>query len=37
LRQEKARPLLEHIKTAIEAARIDALPKSPLAKLATTP
>jgi transposase len=32
LRQEKARPLLEQIKTAIEAARIDALPKSPLAK-----
>ena len=32
LRQEKARPLLEQIKTAIEVARIDALPKSPSAK-----
>jgi transposase len=32
LRLQKARPLLEQIKTAIEAARIDALPKSPLAK-----
>jgi hypothetical protein len=29
LRLQKARPLLEQIKTAIEAARIDALPKSP--------
>ena len=33
LRHEKARPLLEQIKTAIKAARIDALPKSPLAKV----
>ena len=32
LRLQKARPLLEQIKTAIESARIDALPKSPLAK-----
>jgi transposase len=32
LRLQKARPLLEQIETAIEAARIDALPKSPLAK-----
>jgi hypothetical protein len=32
LRLEKARPLLEQIKAAIVAARIDALPKSPLAK-----
>jgi Transposase IS66 family len=32
LRLQKARPLLKQIKTAIEAARIDALPKSPLAK-----
>ena len=32
LRLQKARPLLEQIKTAIEAARIDVLPKSPLAK-----
>jgi transposase len=32
LRLQKARPLLEQIKTAIETARIDALPKSPLAK-----
>ena len=31
LRLQKARPLLQQIKTAIEAARIDALPKSPLA------
>jgi hypothetical protein len=32
LRLQKAMPLLEQIKAAIEAARIDALPKSPLAK-----
>ena len=32
LRLQKARPLLEQIKRAIEAVRIDALPKSPLAK-----
>ena len=32
LRLQKARPLLEQIETAIEAARIDAPPKSPLAK-----
>jgi hypothetical protein len=32
LRLQKARPLLEQIKTAIESARIDALPKNPLAK-----
>ena len=32
LRLQKARPLLEQIKAAIEAARIDALPKSPLAE-----
>ena len=32
LRLQKARPLLEQIKAAIVAARIDALPKSPLAK-----
>jgi transposase len=32
LRLEKAGPLLEQIKAAIVAARIDALPKSPLAK-----
>jgi len=31
LRLQKAGPLLEQIKTSIEAARIDALPKSPLA------
>jgi transposase len=32
LRLEKAGPLLEQIKAAIVPARIDALPKSPLAK-----
>jgi transposase len=32
LRLEKAKPMLEQIKAAIVAARIDALPKSPLAK-----
>jgi len=32
LRQQKARPLLEQIKAAIEAARIHALPSSALAK-----
>jgi transposase len=32
LRSEKAQPLLEQIKTAIQAARGDALPKSALAK-----
>ena len=32
LRLEKAKPLLEQIKTAIHAARGDALPKSALAK-----
>jgi transposase len=32
LRLEKAAPMLEQIKAAIVAARIDALPKSPLAK-----
>jgi hypothetical protein len=32
LRLEKAGPMLEQIKAAIVAARIDALPKSPLAK-----
>jgi hypothetical protein len=32
LQQEKARPLLEQTKTAIQAARGDALPKSALAK-----
>jgi transposase len=32
LRLEKAKPLLEQIKTAIHAARVDALPKSALAK-----
>ena len=32
LRLEKAKPLLEQIKTAIQAARGDALPKSALAK-----
>jgi transposase len=32
LRQDKARPLLEQIKASIQAARIDALPKSALAK-----
>ena len=31
LRLEKAGPMLEQIKAAIVAARIDALPKSPLA------
>src|SRR5215469_8391312 len=32
LRLEKAKPLLEQIKAAVQAARIDALPKSALAK-----
>jgi transposase len=32
LRLEKAKPLLEEIKTAIQAARSDALPKNALAK-----
>jgi transposase len=32
LRMEKSKPLLDQIKTAIEAARADALPKSALAK-----
>jgi hypothetical protein len=32
LRLEKAKPLLEQIKTAIQTARSDALPKSALAK-----
>jgi transposase len=32
LRQDKARPLLEQIQASIHAARIDALPKSALAK-----
>jgi transposase len=32
LRLEKAKPLLEQIKTAVQAARGDALPKSALAK-----
>jgi transposase len=32
LRQQKARPLLEQIKAAIEAARVQALPSSALAK-----
>jgi transposase len=32
LRMEKSKPLLDHIKTTIEAARADALPKSALAK-----
>ena len=32
LRLEKAKPLLERIKTAIQTARSDALPKSALAK-----
>jgi transposase len=32
LREQKARPLLEHIKETIEAARIQALPGSALAK-----
>jgi transposase len=32
VRQQQARPLLEQIKASIETARIDALPKSALAK-----
>src|SRR5690348_14396655 len=32
LRMEKSKPLLDQIKTTIEAARADALPKSALAK-----
>src|SRR5262249_38543358 len=32
LRQQKARPLLEQIKGAVEAARVQALPSSALAK-----
>ena len=34
---QKARPLLEQINAPIEAARIDVLPKSHLAKAGTTP